>query len=77
MKTVLAKSLVSVAALSMAVAPAVAQVSAASKLSTRAVTKSEKKSDISNPPIIALLGIAGIIAGGIIIATDDNDPDSP
>lgn len=64
-------------ALSLAAAPAVAAPSA-SKLSLRASTDSDKsESLVGGAPIIALVGIAAIVAGGVIIATDDDDsPDS-
>jgi hypothetical protein len=65
-----------VAALSLAAAPAMAAQGAASKLSLRASTASEKESNLAGAPIIAIIGVAAIIAGGVIIATEDDDPDS-
>ncbi|ATY34151.1 hypothetical protein [Sphingomonas psychrotolerans] len=66
-----------VAALSLAATPAIAAQGSASKLSLRASTASEKESDLAGAPIIAILGVAAIVAGGVIIATQDDDPDSP
>ena len=65
------------AALSLAATPAIAAQGSASKLSLRASTATENSSQLGGAPIIALIGLAAIVAGGIIIATEDNDPDSP
>ena len=66
------------ALVSLAVAPAFAAPGApASKLSLRAATDSKHKSDIAGVPIIAVIGLVAIIAGGVIIATEDDNPDSP
>lgn len=74
---ILGTTAAAVAALSLASAPAFAAEGAASKLSLRSATKGDKGSDIvGGAPIIALIGVAAIIAGGVIIATDDDDPDS-
>jgi hypothetical protein len=68
----------SVALISLATAPAFAAPgSSASKLSLRAVTDSEHESNIAGVPIIAVIGIVAIVAGGVIIATQNDDPDSP
>jgi hypothetical protein len=65
-----------VAALSLAATPAIAQGSA-SKLSLRASTSAENESELGGAPIIAIIGLVAIVAGGIIIATDsDDDSDS-
>lgn len=78
MSHILGKAAAGLVALSLATAPALAAQSPASKLSLRGATKSENASQITSPPIIALVGLAAIIAGGVIIATDDDDdPDSP
>ncbi|WP_213980350.1 hypothetical protein [Sphingomonas sp. dw_22] len=77
MSRILGKAAVSLAALSLAAVPALAAQAPASKLSLRAATKSDKSSQLAGAPIIALIGIAAIVAGGVIIATDDDDPDSP
>jgi hypothetical protein len=68
-----------VALVSLASVPALAATGTpASKLSLRAATKGDKKSDIAGAPIIAIIGIVAIVAGGVIIATQDDDsPDSP
>ncbi|MDP5279154.1 hypothetical protein Q9Q95_09475 [Sphingomonas sp. DG1-23] len=73
----LGKAMAAVAALSLAATPAVAAQGPASKLSLRASTATEKESDLAGAPIIAIIGVAAIVAGGVIIATDDDDPDSP
>lgn len=65
------------AALSLAATPALAAQGSASKLSLRASTETENASELGGAPIIAIIGLAAIVAGGIIIATDDDDPDSP
>lgn len=69
----------SAALMSLAAAPAFAATgSSASSLSLRAVTSTEQESDIAGAPIIAIIGIVAIVAGGVIIATQDDDsPDSP
>ncbi|WP_133494963.1 hypothetical protein [Stakelama pacifica] len=61
----------------MAAAPsAQASVTKASS-NVRASTKLNKKSDIAGSAIIPLVIAAGIVAGGVIVATDDDDtPDS-
>ena len=76
---ILGPAAATVALMSLAAAPAFAAPSAsASKLSMRAATASKHKSDITSPPIIAIIGIVAIVAGGVIIATQDDDtPDSP
>lgn len=75
---ILGRAGVAIALVSLAAAPAIAAPGTpASKLSLRASTASEKKSDLAGAPIIALIGIAAIIAGGVIIATDDGSPASP
>ncbi|WP_448661708.1 hypothetical protein ACG3SL_13660 [Sphingomonas sp. CJ20] len=73
---ILGKTAAAVAALSLAATPALAAQSGASALSLRAATKSDKSENLAGAPIIALIGIAAIVAGGVIIATDDDDPDS-
>jgi len=77
MARILGKTIAAVAALSLAATPAIAAQGPASKLSLRASTASEKESELAGAPIIAIIGVAAIIAGGVIIATDDDDPDSP
>lgn len=77
MARILGKIAVAAASLSLAAGPALAQGSA-SALSMRAYTKAEKKSEITGPPVIAVIGLLAIIGGGIYIAVDDDDkPDSP
>ncbi|RYE03397.1 MAG: hypothetical protein EOP61_04870 [Sphingomonadales bacterium] len=74
MTRLFSKTAVAVAALSLAAGPALAQGSA-SKLSTRASTPAKKASDITGPPVIAIIGLLAIVGGGIFIAVDE--PDSP
>jgi hypothetical protein len=65
------------AALSLAATPAIAAQGSASKLSLRASTASENESELGGAPVIAIIGLAAIVAGGIIIATgNDDDADS-
>lgn len=70
------KTAAAVAALSLATAPALAAGSDASALSLRASTSPEKSEDLAGASIIGLIGVAAIIAGGVVIATDDDEPDS-
>lgn len=77
MVRILGQVATAMAALSLAATPAIAAQGAASKLSLRASTHAENESDLAGAPIIAIIGVAAIIAGGVIIATDDDDPDSP
>jgi hypothetical protein len=77
MARVLGIAATAVAALSLAATPAIAAQTSASKLSLRASTKMDKESDLAGAPIIAIIGVAAIVAGGVIIATEDDDPDSP
>lgn len=70
------KMAVTVAALSLAAGPALAQGSA-SALSLRASTVAENSSEITSPPVIAIIGLVAIIGGGIYIAVHDDKPDSP
>lgn len=73
---ILARAATAAALVSLAAAPALA--SPASKLSLRSATSSEHDSELAGAPIIAVLGIVAIVAGGVIIATQDDDtPDSP
>ena len=76
---ILASVAASAALVSLATAPALAASEpAASRLSLRASTASKHDSDIAGAPIIAIIGIVAIVAGGVIIATQDDDsPDSP
>jgi hypothetical protein len=76
MKRILGTGAAALAALSLVATPAIAAQGSASKLSLRGSTAAEKESDIAGAPIIAIIGVAAIIAGGVIIATDDDDPDS-
>lgn len=66
-----------IAALSLAAAPAMAQNKPASALSLRASTTAKKASDITSPPVIAIIGLLAIVGGGIFIAVDKDSPDSP
>lgn len=75
---ILARAATGVALLSLAAVPALAvPATPASKLSLRAATQSKDKSDLAGAPIIALIGVVAIVAGGVIIATEDDNPDSP
>lgn len=63
---------------SLAAAPALAAPgSTASKLSLRASTSAEKRENIAGAPIVAIIGIAAIVTGGILLIADENSPDSP
>jgi hypothetical protein len=73
---ILGRAAAAVAALSLAATPAIAAQGAASKLSLRASTAAENEENLAGAPIIAIIGVAAIIAGGVIIATEDDDPDS-
>ena len=65
-------------ALSLAATPALAAQGSASQLSLRGSTEAENASELGGAPIIAIIGLVAIVAGGIIIATEGNDdPDSP
>lgn len=77
MSSVIGKLAAGLAALSLAVTPALAAQSPASKLSLRAATKSEDSSQLIGLPIIALIGVAAIVAAVVIISDDDDDSDSP
>ncbi len=76
MANIFGKAAVALAALSLGAAPAIAQ-GPASALSLRASTAAKNKSKITNPPIIAIIGLIAIIGGGIYIAVNDDHPDSP
>ncbi|MBX3564005.1 MAG: hypothetical protein KF730_05435 [Sphingomonas sp.] len=76
MARLFSKLAVATAALSLAAGPALAQNSA-SALSLRAHTTAKNKSDITGPPLIAVIGLLAIVGGGIFIAVDDDRPDSP
>jgi hypothetical protein len=72
------KTAAGLAALSLAATPALASQSPASKLSLRAATKSKDSSNLAGLPIIALIGVAAVVAGVVILADDgDDNPDSP
>ena len=76
MARVFAKSAIALAALSLAAGPALAQGSAAA-LSLRASTDAKNKSELTGPPLIAVVGLLAIVGAGIYIAVDDDSPDSP
>jgi hypothetical protein len=65
------------AILSLGTAPAIAATHSASALSLRASTASKHKGELVPGALIGIIGIAAIVAGGVIIATDDDSPDSP
>lgn len=78
MSRIIGKLAAGVAALSLAITPALAAQPPASKLSLRAATKSEDSSKLIGLPIIALIGVAAIVAAVVIISDDgDDEPDSP
>ena len=78
MSRIIGKLAAGIAALSLAATPALAARSPASALSLRAVTKSKNSSELAGLPVIAVIGVAAIVAGVVIIASDDDDnPDSP
>jgi hypothetical protein len=58
--------------------PALAAQSPASRLSLHASASADKSQGLAGVPVIALVAVAAVAAGVIIIATDkDDDPDSP
>ena len=73
MAHILGKLAAGVAALSLAVTPAIAAEGAASKLSLRAITKSDKDSDLAAGALIALAVVATVTVGTILATTDDAD----
>ena len=78
MARILGKAATALVAFSLAATPAIAAQSPASGLSLRASTAAENESELGGAPIIAIIGLVAIVAGGIIIATEGNDdPDSP
>lgn len=78
MARILGKAATALVAFSLAATPAIAAQSPASSLSLRASTAAEHESELGGAPIIAIIGLVAIVAGGIIIATEGNDdPDSP
>lgn len=78
MARILGKVATAMAALSLAATPAIAAQTPASQLSLRGATAAEHESQLGGAPIIAIIGLVAIVAGGIIIATEgDDDPDSP
>lgn len=72
------KLLTAAAIASMATAPVLA-ASPASKLSlsSRAVTKAKKSNDVQAGVVIGVLAAAAVIGGVIILASEDDTPDSP
>lgn len=78
MSRIIAKAAAGLAALSLAATPALAAQSSASKLSLRAATKAKNSSELAGVPVIALIGVAAVVAGVIILADGgDDNPDSP
>lgn len=65
------------AGLTLAAAPAV-QAGNAAKLSLRSSTSSEESEDlVAGAPIIAVLGVPSVMAGVVVVATENEDePDS-
>ena len=76
MTRTLGRAAAAIAALSLASAPAFAAEGAAAKLSLRSSTASEHDSDAAPGVVIGLIGVAAIVAGGVVIATEDDHPDS-
>lgn len=77
MKKMIGKVAIAASALSLAVVPAVAQVSASQALSLRAATATDDSSEAA-PPTLAIIGLVAILGAGIYIAVDgDDSPDSP
>ena len=78
MARILGQAATAMAALSLAATPALAAQGPASQLSLRSATTTENASELGGAPIIAIIGLVAIIAGGVIIATQgDDEPDSP
>jgi hypothetical protein len=74
----LAKYLMTVAAVTMAGAPAfAAPVNPASKLSVapsvRASTSAKKSEKMAGGVVVAVLAAAAVVAGVVVVASDDND----
>ena len=71
----LAKLLTAAAVVTMATAPVVA--APASKLSlSRATTATENESDVAGAVVIGVLATAAIVAGAVVLADNEDDPDS-
>ena len=75
MAHILGKLAAGVAALSLAVTPAVAAEGSAAKLSLRAATESDKDSELAAGALIALAVVAVVTVGTVIVSTED-DADS-
>ncbi|MBO9622572.1 MAG: hypothetical protein J7500_07660 [Sphingomonas sp.] len=75
MSRILGKVATAVAALSLASVPAAA--APASKLSLRAATTAENSSNLLGTPVIPAIALIAFAVGVIIVATDDDNPDSP
>lgn len=72
----LSKLLTAAAVVTMAASPVVA--APASKLSlSRAATAGEKNSELAPAVLIGVLATVAIIGGAVVLADNDDDPDSP
>ncbi|WP_109807593.1 hypothetical protein [Sphingosinithalassobacter portus] len=66
--------------LALVVGPTVAQATSASALSLtsgRATTSVGKANKVAPAVIISVLAVATVVAGAVIVETQDNTPDSP
>lgn len=73
MARIFGKLAAGMAAISLAVTPAVAAENAASKLSLRAATHLDKGSDLAAGALIALVVVATVAVGTALAASDDVD----
>jgi hypothetical protein len=72
----LAKLLTAAAVATLAAAPVMA--SPAAKLSlSRASTTAENESEVAGAVVIGVLATAALVGGAIVLADNDDDPDSP
>jgi hypothetical protein len=72
----LGKMATAVAAFGLATTPVIAAEGAASKLSLRAATSTEKDSELAGGVVIGVIAAAAFVAGVVIISDNDDDPDS-
>jgi len=74
----LAKFFSAVAVASLATAPVIAApVAPATKLSLRASTGAKESNELAPAILIGVLAIAAIAGGVVVVADNDDEPDSP
>jgi hypothetical protein len=74
----LAKLFTAAAIASLAVTPVLANPASSLSLSkARAVTSAKKKSELKPAVIVGVLATIAIIGGAIVLADNDDEPDSP